>query len=571
MKKLCAHTLLWCLVVTGLVAQEVPDSKYFYSEVSGLLTQYTADRQALLRLHIADNAPERTQRLLSLDESYLKQLKSLKFNTLSKAGQVDYILFKRDLEQGMTEAREASETYKNQERLLPFAERLYQLEREHRRGKPADGATSAQLFDAISNEIKDLKASDITKNVPADDVRFLQTTLQGIKKTTEKYYNFYYGYDPLFSWWVQKPYEKLITDLDSYAKWLNTHADTTGQMPTDKSGIVGTPIGKSNIIRSLQYEMISYTPEELIAIAEKEFEWCRREMLRASRDMGFGDRWKDAMEKVKNTYVPPGQQPQVIHRLYNESIAFIKKHNLVSIPPLAEEVWRMGMMSPERQLVSPFFLGGEQIIISYPTHTMEHQDKLMSMRGNNPHFSRATVHHELIAGHHLQQFMNRRYRSYRNFNTAFWTEGWALYWEMILWDLNFPESPEDRVGMLFWRMHRCARIIFSLNYHLGNWTPQQCIDFLVDEVNHERANAAAEVRRSFEGRYNPLYQVAYMIGGLQFRALKEELVDRKKMTYQQFHDAILKENNMPVEMVRAILTDARLHDNYQTTWRFYKL
>ena len=33
--------------------------------------------------------------------------------------------------------------------------------------------------------------------------------------------------------------------------------------------------------------------------------------------------------------------------------------------------------------------------------------------------------------------------------------------------------------MLFWRSHRCARIIFSLNFHLGKWTPQQCVDFLV--------------------------------------------------------------------------------------------
>ena len=69
----------------------------------------------------------------------------------------------------------------------------------------------------------------------------------------------------------------------------------------------------------------------------------------------------------------------------------------------------------------------------------------MSMRGNNPHFYRAVVHHELIPGHHLQGFMNARYRPYRSiFATPFWTEGWALYWELLLWDMNFPRSPEDR-------------------------------------------------------------------------------------------------------------------------------
>ena len=97
---------------------------------------------------------------------------------------------------------------------------------------------------------------------------------------------------------------------------------------------------------------------------------------------------------------------------------------------------------------------------------------------------------------------------------------------MLLWDLGFPKTPENRVGMLFWRMHRAARIIFSLRFHLGNLTPQQCIDFLVDRVGHERANAEAEVRRSFNGSYPPLYQLAYMMGGLQFRALHRELVGR---------------------------------------------
>src|SRR6185295_19325244 len=142
----------------------------------------------------------------------------------------------------------------------------------------------------------------------------------------------------------------------------------------------------------------------------------------------------------------------------------------------------------------------------YPTDGMTHEQKEMSMRGHNRHFSRATVHHELIPGHHLQQFMTSRYMAHRRlFSTPFWTEGWALYWEMVLWDQGFPKSPEDRVGMLFWRMHRCARIRFSLGFHLGTLTPEQCIDMLVNEVGHERDNAAAEVRRSFNGEYGPLY------------------------------------------------------------------
>jgi uncharacterized protein (DUF885 family) len=195
----------------------------------------------------------------------------------------------------------------------------------------------------------------------------------------------------------------------------------------------------------------------------------------------------------------------------------------------------MEMMTPERQLVAPFFLGGEVIQVSFPTNTMSHEAKLMSMRGNNIHFSRATVHHELIPGHHLQGFMTQRYRPYRGvFSTPFWGEGWALYWELLLWDRNFAKTPENKVGMLFWRMHRCARIIFSLSFHLGQMTPEQCVDLLVNQVGHERDNATAEVRRSFGGQYGPLYQAAYLLGGMQFYALQKELVGGKKMTNRAF-------------------------------------
>jgi hypothetical protein len=292
-------------------------------------------------------------------------------------------------------------------------------------------------------------------------------------------------------------------------------------------------------------------------------------MKRASREMGFGDDWKKALEKVKETYVPPGEQVNMVKDLEFEGVEFVKKHELITLPPLAQDTWRIEMLSPEEQKVSPFFLGGEILFVSYPTDSMSDADKMMSMRGNNPHFSHATVFHEMIPGHMLQGFMNQRYYPYRQaFGTPFWSEGSAFYWETIFWDLGYQAKPEDRIGALFWRMHRAARILFSLNFHLGNWTPQQCIEFLIDKVGHERANATAEVRRSFNGSYGPLYQVAYMMGGLEFRALHHEVVDAGKMTNRQFHDFIYTHGSMPVEMVRNLMLKQPLTREYSAQWKF---
>ena len=165
--------------------------------------------------------------------------------------------------------------------------------------------------------------------------------------------------------------------------------------------------------------------------------------------------------------------------------------------------------------------------------------------------------------------MTARYHTQRNlFGTPFWTEGWSLYWEMLLWDLGFPKTPQDRMGMLFWRSHRLARIIFSLKVHLGQMTPQEAVDFLVARVGHERANAEAEVRRSFNGTYSPLYQAGYMIGGLQIRSLHRELVQSGRMTNRDFHDAIMQGGRMPIEMVRARLLQTPLTRDHRPAWKF---
>ena len=131
------------------------------------------------------------------------------------------------------------------------------------------------------------------------------------------------------------------------------------------------------------------------------------------------------------------------------------------------------------------------------------------------------------------------------------------------------QTSEDRIGALFWRMHRCARIIFSLSFQLNQMTPEQAVDLLVDEVGHERANAIAEVRRSVDGSYDPLYQCAYLVGALQFMALHRELVDSGKMTDRQYNDAILHEGRMPVEMLRAILTSQKLTPDFEAHGDFW--
>ncbi|MGV3605928.1 MAG: DUF885 family protein [Planctomycetaceae bacterium] len=543
---------------------------------------FEADHTALQRKFPLPQSPAFQPRFQQFYDEWQALLARLNFNELDFAGQVDYLLLANYIQHEESILQRNSKRLEELQPLLACTKPLLDLEEAHRQMLPVDSSASAKTLTqtkrAIENAQSVLQLAARKGEAPSALIGYRASkALRELQFRLREWHTFYGDYDPDFTWWNKKPYEELDKALTSYHQQIEELV--VGAKSSDPTSLVGDSIGREALLAELAYEQIPYTPEELLTIAEREFAWCEAEMKKAATEMNCPD-WATALEKVKAAHVAPGQQPQLIRQLALEATQFVEDRQLVTVPPLAKESWRMEMMTPQRQLVNPFFTGGEVISISFPTSGMTHEQKMMSLRGNNIHFARATVHHELIPGHHLQAFMNARHRPYRQiFRTPFWTEGWALYWEMYLWDLNFAKSPENRVGMLFWRSHRCARIIFSLKFHLGKMTPQECVDFLVTRVGHERDNATAEVRRSINGDYSPLYQAAYMLGGLQFRELHKELVHAPtngqtkappgKFTPQQFHDAILHENCIPVDMVRLILTKPKLTRDYQSQWRFY--
>lgn len=576
------------------------------SEMADVIARFASDQQVLQRRYDAPDSPAQRTRTRAFYVSWRARLGELAFDKLSQEAKADYALLENHLRYQL-ELMDREEIQRTEMLpLLPFADRVLRLQDERRDLKTIDAQASARTLADVAKMVDSLRAllepaparpaGDSANGmprparVPAPKVsrtvgNRAADQLDQIRNTVSVWYRYYNGYDPLFSWWVTNPYQKLDEAMRRYATTIRTRIVGIQPAPVVAAGagaaqaprnaaaanepIIGDPIGAEGLAVDLRHAMIPYTADELIAIAEKEYAFSLSEAKKAARELGLGDDWKAAMEKVKNMYVAPGKQPDLIRDLANEADAFFAKHDWVTIPALAREDWRMEMMAPERQRVSPFFLGGDLILVSYPTADMTDEEKLMSMRGNNPFFSRATVFHELNPGHHLQGFMTARYNTHRRvFSTPFWNEGQSLYWEMFLWDHDFHVTPEDRLGALAWRMHRSARIVFSLSFHLGKMTPEQAIEYVVDKVPFERANAEGEVRRSFNGSYSPIYQAAYMLGGLQLRALYKELVMSKKMTDREFHDTVLQGGPMPIAMVRARMANVKLTRDGASPWRF---
>ncbi len=605
-----------CVGEQARALSSAPGSKELYPKLAGMdadidvsqselrpyIERFDADSKLLKRYYYISSSPRTKKRFRTFYTEWQERLLRLDYNALGQDGRIDHILLNLYLAHELRQLDLDTVFQKEVDPYTPFAMTVIELEESRLERKPVQPEFSAKKLADIATVARDAE-KQIEGQLHNGDagstghsreaVNRAVQNIRALRQALHTWFEFYDGYNPMFTWWAAGPYKDADAALEKYQNFLqervlglrpqgesqtlpdagvrNAYAESIAvARPGDSNDIIGHAIGRDALITELNYSMIPYTPEELISIANKEFAWCDKEMLRASRDMGFGDDWKKALEKVKNTYVEPGKQPELGIKLVREGEKFVEDHELVTVPPMAAETWGMRMIPPAQQLVSPFFLGGEILQISYPTDTMTYDQRISSMRANNIAMSRAVAFHEMIPGHELQGFMAQRYRTYRSiFRTAFFTEGWALYWEMLLFDMGFDRTPEERVGALEWRMHRCARIIFSINFHLGNWLPEQCIDFLVSRVGWDRAAATGEVRRSFGGAYSPLYQAGYLLGGMQIYALHRELVASGKLTNRQFHDAVLRENNIPIEMIRASLTHQTLTRDFHTQWKFY--
>ncbi|KAJ4157727.1 hypothetical protein NW754_009376 [Fusarium falciforme] len=532
-----------------------------------------ADLGELGEFYNIDIAPRRYEALEIYHENELELLTKIDFDGLDQEGKVDYIMLRTFHTRQLNNLDLQKASQEKFYPLLPFADDLIGLLEARQDVEPMKAKETAKTLNDITKSISEVqtKVEGGKFNVTETTGYLASKAIKGLLEHFAEWFTFYSTYDPLFDFWVTTPWQTANSTLSTYLTVVETKLAGMNQKD-GKDAIIGEPIGRKGLEVELEAEMIPYTPEELIEIGNQEFEWCEKEMIKQSEAMGYGKDWKKALDHVKNDYMDPGKKTELVRELVVEGSLFVTERDLVTVPPLANSTWRMSMIEAERQKVSPFFLGGPTIQVSYPVVSMEHDLKLMVMRGNNKHFARATAFHEMFPGHRLQLYMADRYNSHRRyiFDTPFFVEGWALYWEMLFYARDdFHHSPEGRIGALWWRMHRCLRIIFSLKFHLGEMTAQEAVDLLVDRIAHERSNAEGEVRRSVEGSYSPLYQAGYMLGALQLWKLRGMVVDTKELSEKEYHDAILKTGMLPIEMVKALITGDELSRDFKPEWKFY--
>lgn len=292
------------------------------------------------------SSPHRAERLHRYLDAELKVLESLPFQDYEQNEKIDYLLLKNFLRNQLGQVQRDAEL---DSKVLAFLGGLFPLRMANmlearQRVDDFDPKNAAESLVECTTRmilVKDLIVRNKEKAEPTVALR-ATTNLAELKGHWQEWYAFYDGYDPLFSYWISEPYPKLqnaLQDLINTIKKICLGLDSD-----DEDTIVGEPIGRAGILEALDTELIPYTPEELIEIGRKEYAWCEAEMKKASNALGF-QHWRSALEHVKNLYVDPGKQPQLVRDLLKEATAYVKKHDSVTVPPICEETIQTFMMS----------------------------------------------------------------------------------------------------------------------------------------------------------------------------------------------------------------------------------
>jgi prolyl oligopeptidase len=160
--------------------------------------------------------------------------------------------------------------------------------------------------------------------------------------------------------------------------------------------------------------------------------------------------------------------------------------------------------------------------------------------------------HEAVPGHHLQIALQMEleempdFRKYSGF-TAF-TEGWGLYSESLGYELGLYKDLYSHFGALTYDMWRAVRLVVDTGMHYKGWTRQQAIDFFMDNAAKTEQDIVNEIDRYISW---PGQALAYKIGQLKMLELrrKAEQALGDDFDIRAFHDEMLGGGALPLEVL----------------------
>lgn len=165
---------------------------------------------------------------------------------------------------------------------------------------------------------------------------------------------------------------------------------------------------------------------------------------------------------------------------------------------------------------------------------------------------KGSVVHEGYPGHHLQmQIAGMHEHPVRKWQSnTMMLEGWALFCEEMMYDAGLfgDEDPAKWLAVLGGIRYRAARIIADVKLHTGQFTFNECYEWMT-RVLEADSDGDRDYHRRMIRKYTmtPTVWMSYLMGKREIERLRDAAMERDGELFSErdFYDALLAEGSIP--------------------------
>jgi hypothetical protein len=268
--------------------------------------------------------------------------------------------------------------------------------------------------------------------------------------------------------------------------------------------------------------------------------------------------WRELVNELKSDAPQPEELLDVYRKELGRAHRFVSERDLMSVPRGAVEVvptpaFLVSLVPFAAYEPPPIYLGAQhgRFYVTRPDPSLSPEALAQQRRGHCRHAIPAMVAHEAYPGHHLQlltaQGLSSEVR--RHLWTPIMVEGWALYCEQLMEEVDYYGTRESRLFQLVNLLWRAVRVVLDVGLHTRAMSPHEAVSYMVEHLPIERSSAEAEVRRYCAW---PTYQLCYAVGRRELLRLRDAYRHRAGADFnpKRFHDELLGYGGIPVALAR---------------------
>ena len=365
----------------------------------------------------------------------------------------------------------------------------------------------------------------------------------------------------------QKTNAAVIQSLKDYEQWLKSDL-----LPRSHGDF---RIGAKTFRKKLDYDEMVDTPlDKLLEIANADLRKNQDHFNRIAKELEPEKDPRTVLDELGQNHPAPDKLLQSFRDTFTGLIAFIRAHNIVTIPsevrPIVEETppFMRATTFASMDTPGPFEQHATEAYfnVTLPESTMTPKEVEGFMHAFNIGTVISTAVHEAYPGHYVQFLWvpkaPSRVRKLLGANSN--AEGWAHYCEQMMLDAGYGqpgagakderEAKFLRLGQLQDALLRDARFIVGIKLHTGVFSIDDAIAFFEKEGYQSHETGVVETKR---GTSDATY-LYYTLGKLEILKLRADLQQKQGSTFslQNFHDQFLSQGYPPIKIVR----EAMLHD-----------